>query len=219
MGKRRHIGKGRHRRLLRGVCVSLASVAFVCCALGLLGCSDPMNQALTFERQGNLEAALAIYKEALASDPDDLRALRGSAVILMMAGRYDEALVVQERLVKLDPADAQTRVELAFNYLNHQKRPQDAVRSLGEAVALEASAKNLCFLAQAQEGSGDAQGAEQTLRRAITTEPSYAYSYQLLEKLLLGEGRADEADQVRRQAETLLEVDATSTSVDVTGTP
>jgi tetratricopeptide (TPR) repeat protein len=220
LGKRGNSGKGWQRGLLRGLRVSLASMTIVCCALGLLGCSDPMNDALTFEKQGNLTAALAIYTNVLASDPEDTRALRGSAVILMMAGRYDEALVAQEQLVKLDPSDAQTRVELGFNYLNHQDRPQDAVQVLGEAVALEASARNLCYLAQAQEGSGDAHGAEaeQTLRRAIDTEPSYAYSYQLLESLLRAEGRADEADIVRQQAVTL-GVDATSTSVEVTETP
>ncbi len=47
-----------------------------------------------------------------------------------LLGRHDEALALQERVVALDPKDVQTRIELGFNYLNHQKRAADAVRVL-----------------------------------------------------------------------------------------
>ena len=147
----------------------------------------------------------------LKSEPDDTEALTGSAVCLMLLKRYDEALAVQERLAQLNPNDAQIRVELGFNYLNHQSRPADAVRVLGEAAKLDPSAKNLCFLAQAQEAADNAQGAEETLRQAMASEPGYAYSYQLLVALLQNEGRAEEAEQVIQHAASL--------GIDVTKTP
>ncbi len=166
---------------------------------------------MQLERDGDLEGALALYSKILASDPDNVKALSGAAVCFVMLNRYDEALAVQERLVELDPDDAQVRIELGFNYLNHQSRPRDALRVLGEAVTISPSAKNLCFLAQAQGATGDLGSAETNLRQAISIEPSYAYSYRLLASMLEGQGRAEEAQQVLDQA-TSLGVNATGTS-------
>jgi tetratricopeptide (TPR) repeat protein len=196
------------KRCVRAVLVTLMSVA---CMVVFGGCSDELGDALKLERQGDLEGALAVYGEMLKSNPNDTEALTGSAVSLMLLKRYDEALTVQEHLAQLNPTDAQIRVELGFNYLNHQSRPADAVRVLGEAVKLQPSAKNLCFLAQALEAAGDTRGAEETLRQAVASEPTYAYSYQLLAALLQAQGRAEEAEQVIQQAASL--------GIDVTKTP
>ncbi len=57
----------------------------------------------------------------------DLGRLGEEAVGLMSSGRFDEALLIQERIASLDPTDAQIRVELGFNYLNHQN---DAARAV-----------------------------------------------------------------------------------------
>jgi Tfp pilus assembly protein PilF len=71
---------------------------------------------------------------------------------------------------------------------------------LGEAAGLEPTAKNLTFLAQAQIGAGDQQSAEQSLRRAIKTDPQYGYAYGVLADLLVDEGRNDEAAQLKEDA-------------------
>jgi tetratricopeptide (TPR) repeat protein len=202
------IGRRSVRRCVWAVLVTLTSVA---CMVVFSGCSDELGDALKLERQGDIEGALAVYGEMLKSDPSDTEALSGEAVCLTLLKRYDEALTVQERLAQLDPTDVQIRVELGFNYLNHQSRPEDAVRVLGEAAKLQPSAKNLCFLAQAFEAAGDTRGAEEALRRATASEPSYAYSYQLLATLLQKQGRAEEAEQVIQQAASL--------GIDVTKTP
>jgi tetratricopeptide (TPR) repeat protein len=199
------------RTVRRCVCAVLVTLMSVACMVVFGGCSDALGDALKMERQGDLEGALAIYGEMLKSDPDDAQALSGQAVCLMLLKRYDEALTVQERLTQVDPTDVQIRVELGFNYLNHQSRPKDAVRVLREAVKLQPSAKNLCFLAQALEAADDTRGAEETLRQAVASEPGYAYSYQLLSALLQKLGRAEEADQVIQQAVSL--------GIDVTETP
>lgn len=137
------------------------------------------------------------------SEPeDDLDALTDAAVKLMSAGRFDEALPVQERIAAADPSDAQIRIELGFNYLNHQGRPADAVRVMSQAVALESSARNLTFLAQAQVVGGDPAGAEESLLGAIAADKAYPYSYAVLVRLLRDAGRSDEAqgfvDQARK---------------------
>ena len=97
----------------------------------------------------------------------DLGRLTEEAVALAGSGRFDEALPIQERIAALDPNDAQIRVELGFNYLNHQNNPAGAVAVFKEAVALEPSSKCMTFLAQAYIASGDSTAAETTLRQAI----------------------------------------------------
>ena len=71
----------------------------------------------------------------LQGEPKHLEALRALTGPALPATAIHEVLPLQERLVCLDPKDAQTRVELAFNYLNHQGEQAKAVASLSEAVA------------------------------------------------------------------------------------
>jgi tetratricopeptide (TPR) repeat protein len=201
MGRMVHSSEG--YRLRRSGILGL-QVAFVL-LLGLLslllaGCSDRAGEARQLENAGDWPGALALYNEVLAEDPDDQTALSGAAVALLVLQRYDEALGFQERLVAADPGDVQIRVELGFNLLNHQARPADAVVVLREAVALEPSAKNLTFLAQALEQSGDQGEAEAALRKAIVADAAYGYSYTQLVRLLEEEGRLEDAAEVKDQA-------------------
>lgn len=168
---------------------------------GIVGaCSDGLAEARRLENAGDWEAALAVYKETLAKDSDDLAALSGAAVALMVLHRFDEALEYQERLVAADPKDAQTRVELGFNYLNHQDRPDDAARVLQEAADLDPTAKHLTFFAQALEQAGQTGEAEQVLRDAIETDAEYTYAYSQLVRLLQSQGRDVEAGALVEQA-------------------
>lgn len=168
------------------------------------GCgSGLLERARDLEAAGDIAGAVSAYQEVLAERPEDLQALGGGATNLLLLQRYDEALPLQERITALDPDDAQTRVELGFNYLNHQDRPADAVRAFGEAVAIDPSAKHLCFLAQAESVAGADLDAENHLRRAIDAEPSYPYSYRLLYALLIEQGRVGEATAVSEQAKKL----------------
>lgn len=160
------------------------------------GCSNRLGEAKRMDNQGNVKSAIAIYKEILKQQPNNVVALAGLGADLFDSQQYDEALTVEEKTVKLDSGDAATRVELGFNYLNHQGRPSDAVRILSEAAKLDRSAKVTCFLAQAQEANNDRAGAEKSLRQAIAKEPTYAYSYKLLVALLKKDGRSSEATQV-----------------------
>jgi tetratricopeptide (TPR) repeat protein len=152
---------------------------------------------------------IGVVGPACGSDCDSLTA---KAVELMSSGRYDEALPVQERIAALDPKDAQIRIELGFNYLNHQARPADAVRVLLEVVDLDSSARNLTFLAQAQMGNGDRAGAECTLHKAIAADSGYPHCYAVLIRLLGDSGRLDEVQGiVDEAADHGIDVDTLST--------
>lgn len=193
-------GQARRRFGAHGALCVLSAVLVALVGLAALGCGDPYaelkSQALGLEERGDLEAAVEVYGQILAADPEEGEAVEAAAADLMMLGRYDEALVLQERQVALDSGDVQTRVELGFNYLNHQDRPGDAVGVLEEAVDLEPTGQNRTFLGQALIASGDSLAAEQSLRRAIEEEPGYAFSYTVLTDLLREEGRAADAAAV-----------------------
>jgi tetratricopeptide (TPR) repeat protein len=183
---------------LRTPCFLL--VAVITGAGLLAACGGIAAQARSLERKGDLTGAVSLYRDTLKTDPNNIELLASLGGDLMILGKYDEALPVQERLVSLDAKDVQTRVELGFNYLNHQDRSADAVRVLTEATVLDPTAQHLSFLAQAQIVSGDTVGAERNLRRALEVEPQYAFSYAVLNGLLLGQGRTAEAAKVRGSA-------------------
>jgi len=183
------------RRLGRAVCLTVVGMGLLSTAAW--GCSDAQATADALIKRGDLAGAEAIYRELVAANSSDIEALNGLAMTLMLEHRFDEALPLEERVIAADPKDVQTRVELGFNYLNHQGRPDDAIRVLREAVVLDGSAKNLTFLAQAQEAAGATDEAEQTLRRALGVDPKYAYSYEVLIELLQKNQRSSDAAKVR----------------------
>ena len=179
----------------------LPAVLVALVMLMVAACGGPLDEARSLEKAGDLEGAVTIYQRIIAEDSEDLDALTGLAVDLLQLKRYDEALLIQEKVAALDKTDVLTRVELAFNYLNHQDQPEKAVRYLTEAVALDPSAKNLTFLAQAQIRAGDAGGGELSLRSALDDDPKYPHAYLVLLSLFDSQGRADDAVKLREQAQ------------------
>ena len=179
----------------------------VAMALVAAACSSDLDAARKLEKSGDFGGAIALYQTILKDDSKKIEALRALGADLMIEGKYDEALPIQEKTVSLDSRDSQTRVELGFNYLNHQNRPGDAVQVLREAVKVDGSAKNLTFLAQAEVVNNDPTGAEASLRQAIATDPKYPHAYGVLRDLLVKLGRTQDAAQVedaaRQQGVTL----------------
>ena len=193
------IGKalgGRRLSATVGAYARCPAPAGLCGALG-----QRVAEAQKAEQAGDLSSAATLYQERLKTHPDDLTAVKALAGIFYIERKWDEALPFQEKAVALDPKESQIRVELGFNYLNHQSRPADAVRVLQEAATIEPTAKYLAFLAQAQAAAGDLQGAEKTLRTALATDKSYPHTYTLLISLLDRQGRTAEAAELRSAAE------------------
>lgn len=198
-GNRRWIRKERGTAIVR-IAGLLLAMMLVAVSIVLPGCGDAMAQARALEDQGDLSGAVALYREVLEQEPDNAEALLGAALDLSFLGRFDEALVFQERLVAIDPGNVQIRTELGFNYLNHQDRSADAVRVLTEAAALDRSAKQLTFLSQAQIAAGDHEAAERSLTEAIEIDPQYGHSYSVLVRMLEDDMRSADAAEVRESA-------------------
>jgi tetratricopeptide (TPR) repeat protein len=169
-------------------------------ALVVTGCAGVLESGRELEKSGDLLSAVQVYKDALRSDPTNVEILASLGSDLMLLGKFDEAMIIQEKTIHLNPKDTQTRIELGFNYLNHQGRSADSVRVLREAVRIETSAKTLTFLAQALIQNGELLEAESSLREAIRIDPTYAHPYQVLHNLLLRLGKTAEAAQVEKDA-------------------
>ncbi len=188
------------RRSVKRIAWCGAVIVSVLLSVSAPGCSNPLAKADHLAAVGDLAGAEAIYKDVLASEPDDLRALSGLAAALSVQGKHDEALPIQEQVVAADPDEVQIRVELGFNYLNHQDRSADAVRVLAEAAVLDGSAKYLTFLGQAQIKAGQHGDAEISLREAMAVDPQYAYSYSVLVRMLEDDMRPSDAAELRQLA-------------------
>lgn len=165
------------------------------------GCGDEvLDRARAAEKAGDLRMAAELYRERLVEDPEDPEAIQGLAVALFLLQDYDGALPFQEKAVAINPDDVQLKVELAFNYLNHQGQPEKAVAVLSQAAAVERSAKILSFLAQAEMAAGRPADAEASLRAALAEDAAYGWAYTLLVQLLEAQGKQREADEVRQAA-------------------
>jgi tetratricopeptide (TPR) repeat protein len=66
-------------------------------------------EAVELEKSGNLEGALAKYREALQVDPDDLVISRNISLLLCRLGRWKEAVTELRAILEKDPGDTQTR--------------------------------------------------------------------------------------------------------------
>ena len=171
--------------------------------LFVMGCGNRYGEATALESKGDLDGAIGVYQEILAESPHDIQALTGLSVDLLQLKRFDEALAAEQEVAALNATDAQIRVELGFNYLNHQGQPDKAVAALGEAATLEPSARHLTYLAQAQIAAGDASAAEASLRKAIDLDKTYGHAYGVLIGLLEKQGRLSETTTVRQAAATV----------------
>src|SRR4030095_3821768 len=107
----------------------------------------------------DLAGAAEHFKHALTLDPADLDVLRNSATLLQSLGRLDEALALDEDVVRRDPVN----VNAPFNLGYHQRmgdRFDAAIASFRTVLSLSPSNGGAhCQLGVALLLKGDAKGA------------------------------------------------------------
>ena len=96
--------------------------------------------------EGQLEQAVARYREALQSDPAFTEAMHGLARALQDLQRYDEAIGVAQKIAELDPDDVLAHTSLSVLY---QKKGM-----IPEAEAEGAKARVLGWKQQLKKGDG-----------------------------------------------------------------
>jgi tetratricopeptide (TPR) repeat protein len=77
---------------------------------------DHYYAALDLMAEGRLVDAVAAYRESLAADPEFTEAMHGLARALQDLQRYDEAIVVAQRIAEVDPDDVLAHTSLSVLY-------------------------------------------------------------------------------------------------------
>ena len=95
---------------------------------------------------GKPEEAIAVYREALATDPQFADAWHGLGMALSELGRHDEAIEAGKRLCELSPDDTLAHTTLSRFY--------QAAGRIPEAEAEGAKARILDWKRQLREGEG-----------------------------------------------------------------
>ena len=106
---------------------------------------DSYYAALDLMAEGQLEKAVAVYRESLAADPTFTEAMHGLARALQDLGQLDEAITVAKRIAEIDPEDVLAYTSLSVLY---QKKGM-----IPEAEAEGAKARVLGWKQQLKKGS------------------------------------------------------------------
>ena len=101
---------------------------------------DHYYAALDAMADGLQEKALAEYQASVAADPTFTEAMHGLARALQNVERFDEAIIVAQRITELDPDDVMAHTSLSVLY--HHKG------MIAEAEAEGAKARVLGWKAQ-----------------------------------------------------------------------
>jgi len=104
------------------------------------------DRAIDLFGDGKSEEAIAVYREAIAIDPDFADAWHGLAMALSELGRHDEAIEAGKRLVALSPDDTLAHTSLSRFY--------QAAGRIPEAEAEGAKARILDWKRQLNEDKG-----------------------------------------------------------------
>lgn len=140
------------------------------------------------------QPAVEIYSKALQLAPDSLLAHLGEGLALKGIQRFDEAEKELRLCLKRDPGMAVAFDALASLYLEAGNYEQLAAAAQQYLQANAFDYRGYYYLAAAKEHEKEkSQTAEALLNKAIGLNPDFAASFALLGKLLLQDGRAEEA--------------------------
>ncbi len=155
--------------------------------------SKDMALALDYHTKGSLAEAESLYRDILAEDPNQIRALHNLGVIGLQTSRPDDARILFETALVLDPgyADAHANLGVALKELG---LPGEAEGSLRKALELNPDMGEAHFnLGNILGDVGRMEEAVPAYGRAIKLTPDDARPHAHLGAALLQMGAAGEA--------------------------
>jgi len=127
--------------------------------------------------------AFDLLRKAEARNPDDAPVLAQLAQLYDQSGDSAKAMALDERILRLDPAQVTVMVNLGSYYIE-RGRAKEAMRLWSDAVARAPGLSSARInLAVAQYRAGDRASAIATLRQALEYEPDDQTARQLLAEI------------------------------------
>jgi tetratricopeptide (TPR) repeat protein len=163
-----------------------------------------------FERIGELDTAIALFRQAVTIDPDYGRGWIGLGEAYWTkftmnrdAQLIDSAEESSRRALALDDRLSGPHINLGFIYTG-TGRHEEAIAEFDLALKLDPlSHRAYGGLARAYEASNDMERAEATYKKVIELKPDYWLGYRDLQLFYLSQGRHDEALQYLDEAVAL----------------
>jgi hypothetical protein len=127
--------------------------------------------------------AFDLLRKAQTRNPNDLLVLSQLAQIYDRSGDENQALVLSERVIHLDPAQVAVAVNLGTYYIK-RGRAHEAMRLWTDALARNPGLTSVSMnLAVAQYQAGDPAAAEATVLKLLEYDPDQETARQLLSEI------------------------------------
>ncbi len=158
------------------------------------------NVGTELQVQGRIDEAIALYRDALARNPNSAVAHSNLGTALAATGQLDEAIAEHRLALELAPNDADGHFNLG-NALTIQGELTEAVSELEEALRIEPGfAEAHVNLGNALVTLGELEKAAGHYRQAAELEPGWGESFNNLGLLAAAEDNRVEAMALFRQA-------------------
>lgn len=155
------------------------------------------HQAIRLLNGGDAEGAIAVCREALAEDPDDINFTALMGAVLLKARRLDEAEQQLRRAIALAPSFAKPHEDLGLLLLQ-RRRNEEAEDVLRRAVTLDPELEQAHFhLGRALLANGKTDEADEAFERCFALNPEKG---RLAEAARLHRsGKVEEAERLYRR--------------------
>ena len=159
-----------------------------------------LTKGIKAQKQGQLDAALRLYRQVLRSAPSNAQAHNCVGSVLMAQGKTDEALASIRRAVELEPRDAGGHNSLGV-VLTLTGALDDAQRAFEKAVKLKPGHTGaLCNLGDLLLGKGMNKEAADCYEKVLRKDPKSARASNNLGNALLAMGLTEQASQCYERA-------------------
>jgi predicted TPR repeat methyltransferase len=152
-----------------------------------------LQEGIAAHRSGNLEAALAAYKDVLTADPDNADGLHFLGLLHFEAGKADNAIHLIRKSLEQNPKNAAACNNLG-NILKLSDRADEALEAYVRAVEIEPrheeAWKNITVM---MEGATNNDDLLPVLREVVRLDPDNPHAWHNFGLSLMLAGRREEA--------------------------